>query len=86
MFEPTTGRPAVPIFVSPSVTPWRFKLSTGEIGLPHNPAIRLVTYDRDTGDHLNIQQYYLDLSAAISNQTADDFSLLYSFTEVRITS
>ncbi|KAK7486174.1 hypothetical protein BaRGS_00022497, partial [Batillaria attramentaria] len=63
------------------VTPWRFILSTGEIGPPHNPSIRLVTYDRDTGRHLNIQQYRLDLPASNTNDhnTPVGFTSLYSF-------
>ncbi|KAL8608057.1 hypothetical protein ACOMHN_023873 [Nucella lapillus] len=74
------GTPAIPLFVAPSVTPWRFKLRTGETGPPHNPAIRLVTYDRDTGDHVNIQQFRLDLPS-FSQQLEANFTLLYSFTE-----
>lgn len=74
------GTPLIPLFVAPSVTPWRFKLPTGEIGPPHNPAIRLVTYDRDTGDHVNIEQFRLDLPIFNQRQEAN-FTLLYSFTE-----
>lgn len=58
----TTGK-AAPIFIAPSVTPWRYKLPN-EIGPAHNPGIRLVKYNRTTGVHLDIEQYYLDLVKA----------------------
>ena len=67
--------------MAPSVTPWRYKLGNGEIGPPHNPSVRLVTYDRVSGKHLNIEQFWLDLPASNNNGTAR-FSRLYSFTEV----
>ncbi|XP_045189493.2 acid sphingomyelinase-like phosphodiesterase 3a isoform X2 [Mercenaria mercenaria] len=60
------GEAAVPIFMAPSVTPWRYKIPQ-EIGPAHNPGIRLVKYDRSTGGHLEIQQYYLDLVKANKN-------------------
>lgn len=69
------------MFVAPSVTPWRFKLKSGQTGPPHNPSVRLVTYDRDSGRHLNVEQFRLDLPAANTQGTAN-FSLLYSLTEV----
>lgn len=75
------GQPAVPLFVAPSVTPWRYKLKTGEIGPPHNPAVRLVSFDRTSGKHLNIQQYRLDLPQGNLQRKAN-FTLLYNFTQV----
>ncbi|XP_076437430.1 acid sphingomyelinase-like phosphodiesterase 3b [Babylonia areolata] len=80
VFYDHKGMPAIPLFVAPSVTPWRFKLPSGEVGPPHNPAIRLVTYDRQTGDHVNVEQYRLDLPLFGQGQEAN-FTLLYSFTE-----
>ncbi|KAL3864256.1 hypothetical protein ACJMK2_005957 [Sinanodonta woodiana] len=58
-----SGDPVIPVFIAPSVTPWRYKPE-------HNPAIRLVSYDRQTGQHLDIEQYYLDLPEANAKQTA----------------
>lgn len=52
------------LFIAPSVTPWRFKLSTGETEPPHNPGARLIAYDRQSGKQLDIYQYYLDLNLA----------------------
>lgn len=57
------GKHSVPIFIAPSVTPWRYKIPD-EIGPAHNPGIRLVKYDRTSGDHLDISQYYLNLEEA----------------------
>lgn len=59
----TNGDHATPIFIAPSVTPWRYKIPN-EIGPAHNPGIRLVKYDRTTGGQLDILQYYLDLQKA----------------------
>lgn len=53
----------MPIFIAPSVTPWRYKIP-GKVGPAHNPGIRLVKYDRSSGVHLDIEQYYLDLVKA----------------------
>ncbi|KAK7494039.1 hypothetical protein BaRGS_00014697 [Batillaria attramentaria] len=70
------------IFYDAQVTPWRYKLP-GQVGVPHNPAIRLVTFDRDTGRHLDIQQYYLDLPASNKQdqagaETTANFTLLFT--------
>jgi hypothetical protein len=55
------GEPLVPVFVAPAVTPWRYVIPSGT-GPAHNPAIRLVKYDRQTGRQLDIlqvrNQYY----------------------------
>lgn len=80
VFPDSSGQAAIPLFVAPSVTPWRFKLSPENVGPAHNPALRLVTYDRDTGSHVNIDQYYLDMAAVARGATAG-FEKLYSFTE-----
>lgn len=48
-------------FSAPSVTPWRHKIPT-ETGSPHNPGIRLIEYDRDTGMHINYEQFYMNLT------------------------
>ncbi|XP_060581958.1 acid sphingomyelinase-like phosphodiesterase 3b [Ruditapes philippinarum] len=58
-----TGPAKVCLFIAPSVTPWRFQiLSLKET--PHNPGVRLIKYDRQTGKQLDIYQYYMDLNAA----------------------
>lgn len=51
------------MFIAPSVTPWRYVISSGP-GPAHNPGIRLIKYDRTTGKHLDIKQYYLNLETA----------------------
>ncbi|XP_060063975.1 acid sphingomyelinase-like phosphodiesterase 3b [Ylistrum balloti] len=55
--------PIATMFLAPSVTPWRYKTPT-KAGPAHNPAIRLVQYDRLTGRHLNMITYYMDLPAS----------------------
>lgn len=80
IFQDNTGQPAVPLLVAPSVTPWRYKLSSGAVGPPHDPSVRLVTYDRDTGKHLDLEQLRLDLSRS-SQPGGDTFSQLYKFTQ-----
>ncbi|KAK3590104.1 hypothetical protein CHS0354_041150 [Potamilus streckersoni] len=57
------GEPVIPVFIAPSVTPWRYKPE-------HNPAIRLVNYDRQTGIHQDINQYYLNLPEANAQKIA----------------
>ena len=48
--------------MAPSVTPWRYVIeSTGFTGNAHNPGVRLVKYDRISGEFLDITQYYMDL-------------------------
>lgn len=50
----------MPQFCAPSVTPWRYKIP-GRTGPPHNPGVRLIKYDRGSGEHLELVQYYMDL-------------------------
>ena len=66
------------MFVSPSVTPWRYVRPT-ETADPHNPAIRLIEYDRNTGRHLDLFQYYVDLPKA-NNDTSLTWLLGYKAT------
>jgi len=52
------------------VTPWRYKIKAlGITGPAHNPAVRLVKYDRDTGKNLNVLQYYMDLPQSNAQKT-----------------
>ncbi|XP_033758813.1 acid sphingomyelinase-like phosphodiesterase 3b [Pecten maximus] len=55
--------PVAVLFSAPSVTPWRYKIPT-QTGAAHNPAIRLVHYDRQTGRQINMITYYMDLPAS----------------------
>ena len=55
------GSPVVPLFVAPSVTPLSYEDTTSP---RHNPAVRLVKFDRQTGRPLDILQYYVDLPKA----------------------
>lgn len=72
--------PVVPMYFAPSVTPWRFKIPT-LTGMPHNPGIRLVTFNTETGEIDDIFQYYLDLRRANSQQSShSSWDLLYQFT------
>ncbi|XP_046572573.1 acid sphingomyelinase-like phosphodiesterase 3b [Haliotis rubra] len=64
------GSPGVPMFMAPSLTPWRFKI-TDKTGDPHNPAVRLVKYNQQTGVPLDIHQYYMDLTASNRNNVSD---------------
>ncbi|XP_064596451.1 acid sphingomyelinase-like phosphodiesterase 3b [Liolophura sinensis] len=75
------GIPRIPVFIAPSVTPWRYKTDQLEFGRSHNPGIRLVSYDRFNGRHLNIIQYYLDLDKANKDSHAQ-WQLLYKATDV----
>jgi len=68
---PISGIPTTPLFLAPSVTP----------GSAHNPGIRLVKYDRDTGKHLDLEQYYLDLEVANKDDAAN-WTLEYKATDV----
>ncbi|KAL5022237.1 hypothetical protein ScPMuIL_001392 [Solemya velum] len=57
LYRNSAGEPVVPVFMAPSVTPLRYKISAGG----HNPAVRLIKYDRDDGSPLDISNYYMDL-------------------------
>ena len=65
------GKPASVVFAAPSVTPFY-----NDAGF-HNPAVRLVKYDRQTGKHLEIDQYYLDLDKA-NEDTSRAWELEYN--------
>ena len=68
------------MFMAPSITPWRYKIPN-KVGEPHNPAIRVVTYDRLTGKHLNIIQYYIDLDYS-NRHNATNWTVEYEATRV----
>ena len=82
-----SGNPSAPVFIAPSVTPWKYIPTAPE----HNPGIRLVKYDRHTGKHLEIRQYYLDIVAANQSGNATwrleyNTSEVYGVTELSATS
>lgn len=61
------GKPIVPLFMAPAVTPWNSTLP----GLgANNPAIRLYHYSRSTGLIKDYTQYYLNLSDANARKKA----------------
>ncbi|KAK3094952.1 hypothetical protein FSP39_008293, partial [Pinctada imbricata] len=64
------GSPEVVLFLAPSVTPWRYKTPMGT-GAPHNPGFRLIKYDRGDGRHLDLVQYYMDLTESNPNRKAE---------------
>ena len=70
----------IPLFLSPSVTPWQWYLGEGRYGPGHNPGIRLVKYDRKTGEALDILQYYLDYDKVNARKMAmiTDWYLSYN--------
>ncbi|XP_059146903.1 acid sphingomyelinase-like phosphodiesterase 3b [Physella acuta] len=71
------GMGATPVFIAPSITPWRYRIPT-ETGEPHNPGIRLVEYDRDTGRHLNYRQFFINVTDS-NRRNATQWEELYNF-------
>ena len=65
------------MFLAPSVTPWK---STRIGASPNNPGIRLYHYDKASGDILDYDQYFLNLTAANAGGRAD-WLLEYKATE-----
>ncbi|KAL3874979.1 hypothetical protein ACJMK2_037925 [Sinanodonta woodiana] len=57
------GHPLVALFIAPSITPWR-SIVPASTEPAHNPGARLVKYDRKSGSHLDVLQYYVDLPQA----------------------
>ena len=73
-----TGVPKVAIYVAPSVTPWSFDESENP---RHNPGVRLIKYDRLSGRHLELLQYYVDLPA-VNTERNLQLKLGYTATKV----
>nr|XP_054754080.1 acid sphingomyelinase-like phosphodiesterase 3b [Lytechinus pictus] len=65
-----TGMPINALYVQPAITP-------RQTPSPRYPSFRMITYDRETGDIIDIDQYYLDIST--NNPT---WALEYRATEV----
>ena len=72
------GNPVSTIFVAPSVTPWRARLSESTRSMAHNPGIRKVFFDDDQGYVDNIEQFFLNLPKANQDQAAQ-WLRLYTF-------
>ncbi|KAL5021122.1 hypothetical protein ScPMuIL_000277 [Solemya velum] len=69
------GEPQIPVFIAPSVTPFHLQSQSA-----HNPGIRVIRYDRNSGSHLDMLQYYLDL--AKSNDKGESvWEKEYTFTQ-----
>ncbi|KAH9491715.1 Acid sphingomyelinase-like phosphodiesterase 3b [Bulinus truncatus] len=61
------GSSAVPQFVAPSVTPWRYKKPINgaeKTGDAHNPGLRLIKYNRTSGAQMDYSQYYINITDA----------------------
>ena len=63
MFCDVTDESVASMLIAPAVTSW----TDGE-ERPTNPAVRRVTYDRYQLHLVEVEQYWLDLNAAIVNK------------------
>ncbi|NXW76031.1 ASM3B phosphodiesterase, partial [Hirundo rustica] len=63
MFYSDTGAPISVMFLAPGVTPWKTTLPGVSNGA-NNPAIRVIDYDQDTLQVLDVVTYYLNLTRA----------------------
>ncbi|XP_078611064.1 acid sphingomyelinase-like phosphodiesterase 3b [Branchiostoma floridae x Branchiostoma japonicum] len=61
LFYDDQGRAVNSMLLAPAVTPWMTTLSG--VGA-NNPGIRLVSYDKTTGDLMDVNQYYSNLALA----------------------
>jgi hypothetical protein len=73
------GNVVTSFLIAPSVTPWETTLPGVMGGAGNNPSVRLVKYDRATGQVLDIDQFYLDLVAA-NTHGRSNWTLAYRFT------
>ncbi|XP_064626267.1 acid sphingomyelinase-like phosphodiesterase 3b [Lineus longissimus] len=78
LFLDKKGKPINVGLLAPSVNPWKNTFIAPDP--PNNPGVRLVTYDRDTGNILDIEQYYVDLKAANKARKAE-WKQEYQFTK-----
>ncbi|XP_063397328.1 acid sphingomyelinase-like phosphodiesterase 3b [Mytilus trossulus] len=73
-----SGLPVIVHLCAPSVTPWTYIPGGQGIGEPtRNPGIRLVRYDRMTGQPQEVRQYHLDFKLSNVNKVAN-WTLEYS--------
>ncbi|XP_070571497.1 acid sphingomyelinase-like phosphodiesterase 3b [Ptychodera flava] len=77
IFYDEQDRAVSSLLLAPAVTPWNTTLSG--VG-PNNPGIRLLEFDRDTWEILDIKQYYLNLSKTESS-SEPEWILEYSAAE-----
>ncbi|NXI24208.1 ASM3B phosphodiesterase, partial [Sterrhoptilus dennistouni] len=72
MFYSDTGAPINVMFLAPGVTPWKTTLPGVSNGA-NNPAIRVVSYDQDTLQVLDMVTYYLNLTHANMMVSPEEF-------------
>ncbi|XP_030820507.1 acid sphingomyelinase-like phosphodiesterase 3b isoform X2 [Camarhynchus parvulus] len=70
MFYSHTGAPINVMFLAPGVTPWKTTLPGVSNGA-NNPAIRVIDYDQDTLQVLDMVTYYLNLTRANTMASAE---------------
>lgn len=75
------GEPVLGMLVAPSVTPWRARVGATYISIAHNPAIRRIMFDDVTYELTDVEQYYLDLPKANTEQDPE-WEKLYSFQQM----
>lgn len=68
-------------FCAPSVTPWRYKVPGLGTGPAHNPSIRLLKYNKTSGNLLDFTQYYMDLPE-VNRNNASEWLIEYNATKV----
>ncbi|NXG55566.1 ASM3B phosphodiesterase, partial [Hemiprocne comata] len=78
MFYSDTGSPINVMFLAPGVTPWKTTLPGVNNGA-NNPGIRVIDYDPDTLQVLDMVTYYLNLTRA--NMVASTWEEEYRLTE-----
>lgn len=77
------GDAVTSFLVAPAVTPWETTLPGVMGGAGNNPCVRLVHYNRRTGQAVDVDQYYLDLKAANAAPplAAANWTRLYRLTD-----
>ncbi|KAG8451190.1 hypothetical protein GDO86_003444 [Hymenochirus boettgeri] len=78
MFYSESGTPVNSMFIAPGVTPWKTTLPGVENGA-NNPGIRVVEYDRQNLQVLDMVTYYLNLTYA--NKASPRWEKEYRLTE-----
>ncbi|NWW74389.1 ASM3B phosphodiesterase, partial [Climacteris rufus] len=84
MFYSHTGSPINVMFLAPGVTPWKTTLPGVNDGA-NNPGIRVIEYDRDTLQVLDMVTYYLNLTRANTMASAGAGELPLWEEEYRLT-
>ncbi|KAM6216972.1 acid sphingomyelinase-like phosphodiesterase 3b [Rhynchocyon petersi] len=79
LFYDDTGAPISVMFLTPGVTPWKTTLP-GVVNGANNPGIRVIEYDRATLRLQDMLTYFVDLSKANEQGTAQ-WELEYRLTE-----